>query len=100
MVNDCDPRVTQNAKDIDMLKEDSKQNKVTHEKLFERIEKLSLQQGISDERLSNIFGMLTEIKNDVCRLTEQPSKRWELVASALITGVVAIVIAVLFKGGF
>ena len=97
-MNDC-PNKCQFEKEIEMLKKDAEQNKLTHEKFFARFEEVSLRQGIADERLSNILAMLSEIKNDLSALKDRPSKRWELVVSALITGVVAVVIALIFKGG-
>lgn len=94
---DCERPTCPYAKEIEMLQEDSRQNRTTHEKFFKRFEDMAVEQGKAGARLDSIFAMLSEIKNDLCALKERPSKRWELVVSALITGVVAVIIAMIFK---
>lgn len=82
-------------KEIEMLKEDAKQNRAMHEKFYKRFEDIAVEQGKATTRLDSIFGMLTEIKADLCALKERPTKRWDTVVTAIIMGLVALGIALL-----
>ena len=77
-------------KEIDMLKKDAEQNRATHEKFYKRFEDMAVEQGKATTRLDSIFGMLTEIKADLCSLKERPTKRWDTVITAIIMGLVAL----------
>lgn len=96
-MTDCDFTSCPYAKEVEMLKKDSEINRGVHKDFYQRFEDLAVEQGKASTRLDSIFFMLTEIKSDVLSLKERPSKRWELVVSALITGVVAVIIAMIFK---
>jgi len=82
-------------KEIEMLKKDAEQNRATHEKFYKRFEDMAVEQGKATTRLDSIFGMLTEIKADLCSLKERPTKRWDTVITAIIMGLVALGISLL-----
>ena len=54
---------------------------------------LSVQQGKMDTKLDNISAMLTDLKTEISKLSEQPSKRWDSLVNALIAGIVSLVLS-------
>lgn len=93
-MNDCGTSCPY-EKEIEMLKKDAESNKSTHEKFYKRFEDIAVEQGKASTRLDSIFGMLTDIKADLCSLKERPTKRWDTVITAIIMGLVALGISLL-----
>lgn len=54
---------------------------------------LSVQQGKMDTKLDNISAMLTELKTEVGKLSEKPSKRWDTLINAVIAGIISLVLS-------
>ena len=93
-MNDCGTPCPY-EKEIEMLKKDAESNRSTHEKFYKRFEDIAVEQGKASTRLDSIFGMLTDIKADLCALKERPTKRWDTVITAIIMGLVALGISLL-----
>lgn len=69
------------------------------EKRQESMEKLVTSVATLAVELGHMKDDMSEIKADVKALTERPAKRWDLIVTAIITGVVSFVIGMLLRGG-
>ncbi|MCI7152856.1 MAG: hypothetical protein MR952_10515 [Flavonifractor plautii] len=95
-VNDCGNNCTLKTR-VDRLEKDFEAEKETnsqrHAEFYARIGKLEQVQAVSGTRLDTIMDKLDSIALDLTALKEKPSKRWETVVAALITGVVGYLLA-------
>ena len=83
---------------IKALEEDSQRNQKTHKEFFSRFEALNLEAAGIQKDFQNILLVLNEVKADVKELKDKPARRWESVVASVITGVVGIVLGLLFRG--
>ena len=83
-----------NEERIRVLELDGERNQATHKEFFGRLEKLSRQNAVTDERYQQILTGLSEVKSDVRDLKEKPARRWEnLVGMVLQWAVLGILSA-------
>lgn len=64
-----------------------------HEKIFDRLGELERGMATVSTQYSNIADRLATISADLNAIKERPSKRWETVIAAIITGVVGFLLA-------
>ena len=64
-----------------------------HEKIFDRLGELERGMATVSTQYSNISDRLATISADLNAIKERPSKRWETVIAAIITGVVGFLLA-------
>lgn len=81
---------------VAQLEQRSKSNSHRLDKVEERqdgLEKLAASVEVLTTRQAGVESDLKEIKSDVKSLAEKPSKRWETVLAALMTGAVGFLLA-------
>lgn len=64
-----------------------------HEKIYERLGELERGMATVTTQYTNIVDRLTSISADLNAIKDRPSKRWETVVAAVITGAVGFLLA-------
>ena len=64
-----------------------------HEKIYDRLGELERGMATVTTQYTNIASQLATISADLNAIKEKPSKRWEAVVAALLTGVVGYLLA-------
>ena len=59
------------------LKEDSKENQIAHKEMMAKIETISKDNAIANERYQQILTAVNELKADAKELKEKPGKKWD-----------------------
>lgn len=81
------------------LEEDSRRNQQTHKEFFGRFEKMATEYTRIDAQYANILTTLAKLEAAIEELKAKPSRRWDAVVGAAITGVVGFVVAWALRGG-
>ena len=68
----------------------------TYIEMFERIRKLEDDRTEIKTQYGHIMELLGGMKADISALKEKPARRWESIVTAVITGVVGVVLGLLF----
>lgn len=71
--------------EIQELKKDMERNSTTHREFYNNFKDMEIKQGVTDNTISNIFSVMTEIKDDVKEIKEKPAKKWDSVSLYVIT---------------
>ena len=71
----------------------------THAEFYDRLRRLEQAQAVTATKLDTIVEKLDGISADLEDIKGRPSRRWEAVVAALITGVVAVLLAQAGLGG-
>lgn len=64
-----------------------------HEKIYERLGELERGMATVTTQYSSIVDRLSAISSDLSALKDKPSKRWETIITAIITGAVGFLLA-------
>lgn len=84
---------------IKALEEDSRRNQETHKEFFARFEKVNNEYTRIDAQYASIMATLAKLETAVEELKGKPSKRWDAVVGAIITGAVGFLVAWALRGG-
>lgn len=69
---------------VAQLKEDSKENLKAHKEILSKIETISKDNAIANERYQQILTAVNELKADAKELKEKPAKKWEQLMSIVL----------------
>ena len=69
-----------------------------HHEMYDRIRQLEIANAKTDTQYGQIMETLGTLKAEISTLKEKPARRWESVVASVITGVVGIVLGLLFRG--
>lgn len=83
---------------IKSLEEDRERNSNQHKEFYEKFEESRIASATFKEKFDRIMDSLSEIKSDLNELKSKPDKRWEKIISAVIGGVIVIVLGYVFRG--
>ena len=61
------------------------------------LHKLTEAVAVTANNVERLQGDVTEIKDDVKQLSSVPAKRWDAVVAAIISGIVGVIIGLVFK---
>lgn len=82
---------------VDRLEKDFESEKEarskSHAEFYDRIRKLESAQAVNETKLDTIVEKLDSISVDLTTIKEKPSKRWDTVIAAIITGIVGFLLA-------
>ena len=84
---------------VQALEEDSRRNQETHKEFYARFEDMGREYTRIDTQYANILTTMGRMEAAIADLTGRPSKRWDSVVAAVITGVVGFVVAWALRGG-
>lgn len=83
---------------IRVLEEKARKNSLNHEKIFGQLNAMEVRGATVDERYHSIVQTLGEIKSDLAKLNSVPGNRWEKIIWAVISAIVTLIVASVFKG--
>lgn len=66
------------------LKEESKENQIAHKEIYAKMEKISQDNAIANERYQQILISMNELKADVKELKDKPAKKWDQLMSIVL----------------
>ncbi len=75
------------------LKEESKENQSAHREIYAKIEKISQENAVANERYQQILTSMNELKADVKELKERPGKKWDFLMSIVLQWAVLGILA-------
>ena len=67
------------------------------DKLEVEINDLKANVGLNNYKTEQILNIVQKLERNIEEIKDKPSKRWEVVVSAFLSGVVGIVIGLVFK---
>jgi len=80
--------------EIEELKRDSARNSEQHREFYKKFNESNIKIALSEERYNNLLTLMSEIKTTLTEIKDKPAKRWDLVISCIITGLVGGIIGI------
>lgn len=84
---------------VRQLEEEAKKNSEHHGEFYKRIREIEQFQTRIDANYLNIMKEIERMSTILEELRNKPAKNWNTVVSALITGIVGIVVGFIMNGG-
>lgn len=81
-----------------LVEEHREKSSKDHHEMYDRIRQLEIANAKTDTQYGQIMETLGTLKAEISALKEKPARRWEIVITAIITGVVSIVLGLIFAG--
>ena len=81
-----------------LVEEHREKSSKDHHEMYDRIRQLEIANAKTDTQYGQIMETLGALKVEISALKEKPARRWESVVASVITGVVGIVLGLLFRG--
>ena len=85
---------------IKELEKDIQANRETHQKFFDRFERINERVVGYEKDMSYLRTTVADIANDVKEIKEKPAKRWDTVVVCVITSIIGIIVGFLLNGVF
>ena len=80
------------------LEEESARNLDAHKEFHQKFDKINIAQAKIDAQYTNILSTLAEMKAAVEEIRSKPAKKWDTATTAIITGVVGFLMALMLGG--
>jgi hypothetical protein len=84
---------------ITALEHDSERNSDQHKEFYDRIRVLENSQTRTDVQYESIMEKIREMSAMLEEIKNTPAKNWNAIVSSAISGIVAIIISLIFNGG-
>ena len=81
-----------------LVEEHREKSSKDHHEMYDWIRQLEIANAKTDTQYGKIMETLGALKVEISALKEKPARRWESVVASVITGVVGIVLGLLFRG--
>ena len=81
-----------------LVEEHREKSSKDHHEMYDRIRQLEIANAKTDTQYGQIMETLGTLKAEISTLKEKPARRWEIVITAIITGVVSIALGLIFAG--